>query len=423
MGMSGGGSGGTMADINVTPLVDVMLVLLIIFMITAPMMNNAGVEIDLPKADAPPLTMDDEDADRPVDAGGRPRPDERPRHAVHARGAPGPPAGDRRGEPGSSGVPPRRRRSSVPHGREAPGGREEGGNAAGRPRVRPRSGTRTKRRRRSEPDSAASNPGARDAAGADAAAAPVAARVPRVFGPDARERGALSAVAMTGVYAMMADVRAVLPRGSADGGHRGLDGGPPEVEAERPGPRSAGQGGVRPGGADPGAAAGQGVGPRRSTRTSPRRIRETRRRSAASRSSKTRGSGCSRTSRTLPKVRRIATRPTRTARKTLEMAMHRGRRPGRPGDGRLAGQGLQPDQAELPSAVHARRHPAVSWTSRWTARPARSCRPTVTEPSGLLQFDSAAERAVDDVPSLPLPPEKYRKWIAKEGVGIRFTPP
>lgn len=47
----------------------------------------------------------------------------------------------------------------------------------------------------------------------------------------------------------------------------------------------------------------------------------------------------------------------------------------------------------------------------------------VTEPSGLLQFDSAAERAVNDVPSLPLPPEKYRKWIAKEGVGIRFTPP
>ena len=61
MGMSGGGSGGTMADINVTPLVDVMLVLLIIFMVTAPMLNNAGVEIDLPKAEAPPLDMDDEE--------------------------------------------------------------------------------------------------------------------------------------------------------------------------------------------------------------------------------------------------------------------------------------------------------------------------------------------------------------------------
>ncbi len=61
MGMSGGGAGQTMADINVTPLVDVMLVLLIIFMVTAPMLNNAGVEIDLPKADTPPLSMDDEE--------------------------------------------------------------------------------------------------------------------------------------------------------------------------------------------------------------------------------------------------------------------------------------------------------------------------------------------------------------------------
>jgi biopolymer transport protein TolR len=61
MGMSGGSHGGTMADINVTPLVDVMLVLLIIFMVTAPMLNNAGVEIDLPKEEAPPLDMQDED--------------------------------------------------------------------------------------------------------------------------------------------------------------------------------------------------------------------------------------------------------------------------------------------------------------------------------------------------------------------------
>ncbi|MBX2799089.1 MAG: ExbD/TolR family protein [Myxococcales bacterium] len=59
--MSGGNAGGTMSDINVTPLVDVMLVLLIIFMITAPMLNNAGVEIDLPKSDAPPLPMEQDD--------------------------------------------------------------------------------------------------------------------------------------------------------------------------------------------------------------------------------------------------------------------------------------------------------------------------------------------------------------------------
>src|SRR5688572_24356880 len=48
MGMSTGGSDELNAEINVTPLVDVMLVLLIIFMITAPMMNT-GVDIDLPQ--------------------------------------------------------------------------------------------------------------------------------------------------------------------------------------------------------------------------------------------------------------------------------------------------------------------------------------------------------------------------------------
>ena len=40
--------GGYVAEINVTPFVDVMLVLLIIFMITAPMMSE-GLEVDLPK--------------------------------------------------------------------------------------------------------------------------------------------------------------------------------------------------------------------------------------------------------------------------------------------------------------------------------------------------------------------------------------
>src|SRR6478752_6621989 len=48
---SGGGDGELNAEINVTPLVDVMLVLLIIFMITAPMMNT-GVSIDLPQVTA-----------------------------------------------------------------------------------------------------------------------------------------------------------------------------------------------------------------------------------------------------------------------------------------------------------------------------------------------------------------------------------
>ena len=50
MGMttSGSHSRATMSEINVTPLVDVMLVLLIIFMITAPMMQQ-GIEVDLPQ--------------------------------------------------------------------------------------------------------------------------------------------------------------------------------------------------------------------------------------------------------------------------------------------------------------------------------------------------------------------------------------
>ena len=44
----GGKKKGAISDINVTPLVDVMLVLLIIFMVTAPLMLN-GIKLDLPK--------------------------------------------------------------------------------------------------------------------------------------------------------------------------------------------------------------------------------------------------------------------------------------------------------------------------------------------------------------------------------------
>jgi len=43
-----------MGEINVTPLVDVMLVLLIIFMVTAPLLTQ-GVNVDLPDADSPPM--------------------------------------------------------------------------------------------------------------------------------------------------------------------------------------------------------------------------------------------------------------------------------------------------------------------------------------------------------------------------------
>ena len=49
MTYQGGEGRGNLAEINVTPLVDVMLVLLIIFMVTAPMMTR-GIDIDLPRA-------------------------------------------------------------------------------------------------------------------------------------------------------------------------------------------------------------------------------------------------------------------------------------------------------------------------------------------------------------------------------------
>ena len=54
---SGNDSGGPMAEINVTPLVDVMLVLLIIFMITAPLMSHK-VKVELPQATLQKLDLD-----------------------------------------------------------------------------------------------------------------------------------------------------------------------------------------------------------------------------------------------------------------------------------------------------------------------------------------------------------------------------
>ena len=55
---NGNGRKKLVADINVTPLVDVMLVLLIIFMITAPMMTQ-GLNVDLPEVTAKALRQDD----------------------------------------------------------------------------------------------------------------------------------------------------------------------------------------------------------------------------------------------------------------------------------------------------------------------------------------------------------------------------
>ena len=59
-----------MAEINVTPLVDVMLVLLIIFMVTAPMLTQ-GVDVNLPQASAKALRSDEERLVITVDANSR----------------------------------------------------------------------------------------------------------------------------------------------------------------------------------------------------------------------------------------------------------------------------------------------------------------------------------------------------------------
>src|SRR5271163_1141079 len=59
-----------LSEINVTPLVDVMLVLLIIFMVTAPLMTS-GVSVDLPKTDAKPLNTDSQPLTVSIDAAGK----------------------------------------------------------------------------------------------------------------------------------------------------------------------------------------------------------------------------------------------------------------------------------------------------------------------------------------------------------------
>ncbi len=59
MSTSSGGGSSVLSDINVTPLVDVMLVLLIIFMITTPLVQ-AGIRVDLPNAQAPAMPTNDQ---------------------------------------------------------------------------------------------------------------------------------------------------------------------------------------------------------------------------------------------------------------------------------------------------------------------------------------------------------------------------
>ena len=65
MAFTTGGGGGAMADINVTPLVDVMLVLLIIFLVTAPMLTRE-IEIDLPQQTNQPPPDDPVEPPQPI---------------------------------------------------------------------------------------------------------------------------------------------------------------------------------------------------------------------------------------------------------------------------------------------------------------------------------------------------------------------
>lgn len=67
MNVGNGGPGAPMSEINITPFVDVMLVLLIIFMVTAPMIGR-GVELDLPKAAAKAMDVDDSKLVLTIDA-------------------------------------------------------------------------------------------------------------------------------------------------------------------------------------------------------------------------------------------------------------------------------------------------------------------------------------------------------------------
>ena len=70
IGSRSNGDRSTMSQINVTPLVDVMLVLLVIFMVTAPMMQQ-GVEVNLPKADTKAMDATEQTVVVSIDNTGR----------------------------------------------------------------------------------------------------------------------------------------------------------------------------------------------------------------------------------------------------------------------------------------------------------------------------------------------------------------
>ena len=64
------GPSAPMTEINIIPLVDVMLVLLVIFMVTAPLLTQ-GIDVELPQASSNPLANQDEPVTMNVDSSGR----------------------------------------------------------------------------------------------------------------------------------------------------------------------------------------------------------------------------------------------------------------------------------------------------------------------------------------------------------------
>ena len=69
-GFSKGGNATPMAEINMIPLIDVMLVLLVIFIVTAPLLTHA-VKVDLPKASSQPNITKPDNVQLAIDGEGR----------------------------------------------------------------------------------------------------------------------------------------------------------------------------------------------------------------------------------------------------------------------------------------------------------------------------------------------------------------
>ncbi|HEU0231409.1 MAG TPA: biopolymer transporter ExbD [Burkholderiaceae bacterium] len=69
-GFENKGGGQTMSEINMVPLIDVMLVLLVIFIITAPLLTHS-IKVDVPRVSAQPTAAEPDAVDLAIDAKGR----------------------------------------------------------------------------------------------------------------------------------------------------------------------------------------------------------------------------------------------------------------------------------------------------------------------------------------------------------------